>query len=254
MFEPLARFAPRDRTLVFYDPSGAGQSDRPTDVAWDIELFVDELAALIAELRLPQFHLLGASFGGTVALAFAARRPVGLASVTVVGASHSYPLTRARSHEHIHSLHLADPLLDPAFPPWGAPCSAKQARAVHEYTSLFICRVALPDGFARAVRTTNFDAMNAMKGPSFLYDGNLRDFDLPDSLVHIDVPTLVASGQHDPFLPIFEQLHARLANSRFEVFAMSSHMPQLEQPADFARMLFAYVTEHDPAVVPLSRE
>ena len=246
LFEPLAHLAPPDRPLIYYDPSGAGESYRPTGIPWNLDVFVDELAALHAELDLERFHLLGSSFGGTVALAFALRRPRGLLSMTLVGASHSYPMIRDLVHAHLRTLPVAQVLLDPAFPAWGTPFSSRQARALHEYSSLFICRVTLPQSFARAIHATNFEAMNAMKGHGFLYNGNLRDLDLTDRLAEIDVPTLVACGRHDVFFPrVYEDLQQRLPQGRLEVFPMSSHMPHLEEPTDFARIMFAFITEHD---------
>ena len=244
LLEPIARLTPPDRTLIYYDPTGAGASDRPTGVAWNLELFVDELEALRTELGLDRFHILGTSFGGTVGLAYALRRPPGLVSMTLAGASHSYRLIRELVRDHIQTLPSAPILLDPAFPPWGGRFSPAQAKAVQEYSSLFICRVALPATFARALSATNFAAMNGMKGPGFLYEGNLRDLDLTSRLGEIDIPVLISCGRHDVFFPrIYEDLQARLPRSRLAVFPMSSHMPQLEEEVAFARTMFGFLAE-----------
>src|SRR5690349_9920199 len=68
--ETLVPLAPTDRALVMYDPSGSGRSDRPTGVAWDLEVFVEELIELRRALGLDRVYLFGASFGGLVSLVY----------------------------------------------------------------------------------------------------------------------------------------------------------------------------------------
>ena len=70
--EPLAALA-RGRRVVFYDQLGCGRSDHPHDPSlWSVELFEAELGALRAALGLDRCHLLGQSWGGSLALAHAA--------------------------------------------------------------------------------------------------------------------------------------------------------------------------------------
>ncbi len=163
--------------------------------------------------------------------------------MVLAGTSHSYRDIRKLVREHLETLPCGTTLLDPAFPPWGTRFSQAQAKAVYEYTSRFICRVAFPATFSRALAANNFAAMNAMRGPGFRYEGNLRDLDLGDRLGEIDVPTFLACGRHDIFVPTIEDLHRRLRRSRLVVFPNSSHMPQFEEEADFTRMMFGFLTD-----------
>ena len=62
-FEPLKALA-EDRSVVFYDQLGCGNSDRPDDASlWKVERFVEELHILRDALGLDRCHILGHSWG-----------------------------------------------------------------------------------------------------------------------------------------------------------------------------------------------
>ena len=55
--------------LVLYDQLDSGQSDRPNDPKnWRVERFVDEIDLVREALGIERWHLLGHSWGGTLAL------------------------------------------------------------------------------------------------------------------------------------------------------------------------------------------
>lgn len=60
--------------LISYDQRGYGQSDRPLQ-SYTMELWADDLAALLDELRIGRAHIMGTSAGGMIALQFAAKYP-----------------------------------------------------------------------------------------------------------------------------------------------------------------------------------
>ena len=59
-FGPLERLAD-ERPVVLYDQIGCGNSDRPTDVEWNVSVFRDEVDVLREQLGLERIHLLGTS-------------------------------------------------------------------------------------------------------------------------------------------------------------------------------------------------
>jgi len=75
--------------LVSFDMRGCGRSDIPaTDFAWSLDLLVEDLFAVADAVGLKQFHLVGESIGGTVALAAALARPERIATLTVSNGAH----------------------------------------------------------------------------------------------------------------------------------------------------------------------
>ena len=85
-FAPLGRLAEAGRAVVLYDQVGCGGSEKRPEVEWSLELFLDEVDALRAELGLERVHLLGTSWGGMLALEHALRRPGTLASLILSSA------------------------------------------------------------------------------------------------------------------------------------------------------------------------
>jgi len=79
---PLAR---RFR-VVRPDMRGFGASTpMPRDFPWTLDIVIDDFVRLMDSLGVARFHLVGAKIGGTIARAFAARRPERVISLTVVG-------------------------------------------------------------------------------------------------------------------------------------------------------------------------
>ena len=83
--EDLARAS--GRPVVFYDQLGCGNSERRADPdAWNVGIFLEELAAVRHELGLDAVHLLGHSWGGLLAMEHALSGAEGLASLILVSA------------------------------------------------------------------------------------------------------------------------------------------------------------------------
>jgi L-proline amide hydrolase len=84
-----------DRPCVLYDQVGNGRSSRGLDVGpefWTVDLFLGELDALVAELGFGEYHVLGQSWGGMLAMEHALRHPAGLRSIVVADSPASIPL------------------------------------------------------------------------------------------------------------------------------------------------------------------
>ena len=93
--------------VIAYDLRGHGRSDRPP-TSYTVGAFVDDLAALLGELgECEPVHLVGNSFGGTVAFSFALAHPELTASVTLIES-------------------------EPATAPWSRKIAAEIARAADQ--------------------------------------------------------------------------------------------------------------------------
>jgi 3-oxoadipate enol-lactonase len=76
----------RSFRVVRPDMRGFGQSSpMPADHPWTLDELTADFCALMDHLGIARFHLVGAKIGGTIARAFAARRPERLLTLTVVG-------------------------------------------------------------------------------------------------------------------------------------------------------------------------
>jgi 3-oxoadipate enol-lactonase len=96
----------RQYRVVRPDMRGFGQSSAmPREYPWTLDRLVEDFCLLMDHLAIDRFHLVGAKIGGTVARAFAARRPERVKTLTIVG---SPPPLRPGAAEHapevIHEL------------------------------------------------------------------------------------------------------------------------------------------------------
>ena len=76
----------RQYRVVRPDMRGFGASTpMPREYPWTLDIIVDDYCRLMDELGIEKFHLVGAKIGGTIARAFAARRPDRVRTLVVVG-------------------------------------------------------------------------------------------------------------------------------------------------------------------------
>ncbi|GGZ47845.1 alpha/beta hydrolase [Streptomyces subrutilus] len=95
-FTVAPAFAAAGLDVVMYDHRGHGRSGRP-DRGYTLGAFVDDLDALLDRLdvRMP-VHLVGNSYGGTVAFGHALRRPERVASMVVIESEPATPAWAAK--------------------------------------------------------------------------------------------------------------------------------------------------------------
>jgi 3-oxoadipate enol-lactonase len=72
--------------VVRPDMRGFGASTpMPRDFPWTLDRIIDDYTGLMDALGVDRFHVIAAKIGGTIARAFAARRPARVRTLTVVG-------------------------------------------------------------------------------------------------------------------------------------------------------------------------
>src|SRR2546426_5309377 len=74
----------RSLRMVYFDQRGSGKSERPWTGEYSMATLVEDIEGLRRELGVPQIALIGHSFGGTLALEYAATYPAHVARVVIV--------------------------------------------------------------------------------------------------------------------------------------------------------------------------
>jgi 3-oxoadipate enol-lactonase len=81
-----APYLARHYKVIRPDTRGfADSTPMPRDFPWSMDLVIDDFVQLMETLEFERVHLVGAKIGGTIARAFAARRPERVSTLTVVG-------------------------------------------------------------------------------------------------------------------------------------------------------------------------
>jgi len=242
----LSDLASDNLRVVFYDQLGCGDSPAPTGFSdWSVELFVEELELLREAVGLSAMHLLGHSWGGSLAIEYALAYPQKTSSLIL-----SSPLVdsslwsqgarklqdclpgdqgeRMRAHEEA-----------------GTTESEEYQRIYDEYLLRHDCSLdPLPEDMLLAREKFGTDVYNAMWGPSESHaSGLLKDWSCLDRLDQIKLPVLVLSGSKDSATP--EQVGAgvnRLQDVRWQIFPAGTHNLHLEQPEVYLPAVSAFLT------------
>ncbi|RPJ53627.1 MAG: alpha/beta hydrolase [Acidobacteria bacterium] len=214
-----------------YDRRGHSQSER-VPFGSVIQEDADDLASLIRTLALEPAHVIGASFGGVIALRLATQQPALFASLSI----HEPPLIGV----------LED---HPAFPAFtytvGQVAVDLRAGKLEEAARRFVENVALGPGA--------WDALKADTRELFLANALtfVDEVEEPDSLRPVGFerlaafghPVLVTNGTESPafYRPIVEQVVAALPHAERYTFRGAGHVPQASQPQEFVRVIGGFV-------------
>ncbi|MEQ6391093.1 proline iminopeptidase-family hydrolase [Bacillaceae bacterium S4-13-58] len=230
-----------ERPVIFYDQLGCGKSDRSEDTSlWNLNRFVEELHQIKEALELSNFHILGHSWGTTLAVAYYLKHPEGVKSIIFSSPCLSAPLWARDQEKNIEKLPLDMQLTLRECEENGKTDSEEYKAAVEVFAKEFISRLEeRPDWLNEGRKYRNPEIYNIMWGPSeFHVKGNLKDFDCTDRLNEISIPTLYTCGRYDEATPESTEYFSRLTpGSRFRVFENSAHMAYLEDGEEYEQVM-----------------
>lgn len=222
------------RRIVSYDQRGTGMSrcDSDDPAAYGLDAHAADLTRVIDSVAVGPVHLLGHSWGGIVAMDYAARHGDRLASIIAVGSAppnHAdLQIAQASMEARIAALQ------ERGLIPTELPDDAGPTDGLRSVLPMYFWdpTIALP---AEAVA-----ALEVTPGIGGLTWQALGEFDLTESLRAYRGRTLLVFGEADPIgLPASEATRAALANSqlRYEVMEETGHFPWFETPGRFRQIL-----------------
>jgi pimeloyl-ACP methyl ester carboxylesterase len=210
--------------IIYLDHRGNGRSeDGPRD-AWTLAQWGDDVAAFCDTMGIENPIVLGASFGGVVALAYATRHPAHpskLVLISTEAAGDSYLDRRVTLFERFGGPEVGA-LARRRFLEVDSP---RDQAAVDAWRKL-----AFPL-YTRTPRDPNIGNRTVGKPEVAMHwfrpGGESHSFDLFPDLHRIQCPTLVLGGEDDPMHPIESQVDIAAALPphlvRFERFANCGH-------------------------------
>jgi L-proline amide hydrolase len=250
----MTSLAEDGRAVVHYDQLGCGRSTHLPDADpsfWTPALFVAELRNLVEVLGIAgRFHLLGQSWGGMLGPEVVLSDSSGIQSLTICDSPASMPLWLAAANELRAALPADVQRVLDEHEAAGTTDSPEYHAATDVFYARHVCRVQPMPAEVKA----SFDQIEAaptvyhtMNGPSeFHVIGSLKNWTVVDRLGAVDVPTLVVAGEHDEARPeVWRPFLERIPDVRSHVFAESSHMPHVEEPEAFRRVVGDFLRAHD---------
>lgn len=252
--EPIAELiAQTGRAAVLYDQIGCGNSthlpDKPADF-WTPELFMEELTLLTQHLGIADnYNIVGQSWGGMLGMQFAISQPAGLNALVVADSPASMDVWVSEANKLRKELPAEVEATLLKHEAAGTTEDPEYVAAVEVFYARHLCRIPQPPYVVASFEQLAADptVYHTMNGPSeFHVIGSLKDWDIRSDLKNISVPTLLVSGQHDEATPaMVSEIHGLIPGSKWELFAESSHMPHVEEPAKFKRIVAEFLDSHD---------
>jgi proline iminopeptidase len=245
---PLAR----GHRLVFIDERGSGRSERLEDARqYTVENMVEDVEAVRKALGLGKVSLLGHSYGGVLAQAYAFKYQQNLTHLILGGTFHSTSamnkvLANEKQAMPAEELKRLNELEQAGL--FGKGKAWERDRYPDEYAKL-----AWGDGYfpflyqrrpdpnydpAAGNTTTSWDLYREMWGShgEFIIDGNLKSVEYADKLPGIKVPTLIICGDHDESDPSLSRfMHEKISGSKLVVVPQAGHMAFVDQPGMYLK-------------------
>ncbi|MED4224667.1 proline iminopeptidase-family hydrolase [Neobacillus cucumis] len=237
----------KDRRVILYDQLGCGRSDRPTDKSlWRIERFVEEVGQVREALHLDEVHILGHSWGTTLAAAYALTKTSGINSIIFSSPCLSAPLWEQDQKRNLQKLPVE---VQKTIKENGTTDSEEFEAAIEVFAQHFVNRMEKKPEWLeqRPPEYRNDEIYNIMWGPSeFTVLGNLKNFDCTEQLKEITCPTLFSCGRYDEATPETTEYYSNLTpGSTFHVFEKSAHMPYIEESEEFLEVMDDFLKNID---------
>ncbi|OBH31086.1 proline iminopeptidase [Mycobacterium sp. E342] len=238
-----------EREVIYWDQLGCGKSDRPSNrELWTMQRSVAEMHAVVTGLGLDRFHIFGNSWGGMLAQQYALDVPSTARSLTISNSIASIPrfaqmVARLKSE--------LDPATQSAIERHeaaGTTYTAEYQDAIRTWNETYLCRLRpWPPELLAAFAEMGTEIFETMFGPSdFRIVGTIREWDVFERLAEIRLPTLILAGRFDECVPEHMwDMHQRITGSRFELFESTAHMPFIEEPGKFDRVMREFLQLHD---------
>ena len=208
--------------IIYLDHRGNGLSDAGPKESWTLAQWGDDVRAFCEALGIERPIVLGASFGGKVAIAYATRHPKHPAKLILISTEAAAGTHKERRVAMFEKL---------GGPEVGAMARRRMFEGHHDKESLDAwLRIAFPlytrtprdpDVARRVVR--NAEVLQWFTKPG----GEDHTFNLISDLARVQCPTLVMGGEEDPMTPIECQADIAAALPphlvRFEPFPACGH-------------------------------
>ncbi len=226
------------RQIVFYDQRGTGKSKHvKPDASWGMDAQLADMEAVRAKFGFQKFDLVGDSYGGLLAMAYAAAHP-----------------------EHIEKLILSDSaapawkdivrVLPDVFPDvleqiaareksnGNSPAAADQR--IRDHFLMLFYSEANRDAYLAGVKD-----LESVPQVSAAVQKATKTLDLTPELPKFKFPTMVITGRYDMNVtPITAwNIYKAIPGAKFVVFERSGHLPSYEEPDKYVHVVDAFLSQ-----------
>jgi pimeloyl-ACP methyl ester carboxylesterase len=219
---------------VSLDLRGHGLTDRlPQPEDYSLERMAEDVYGLLQTLGIGECYLCGHSMGGMVAQEFILAHPEMVRALILVDTSAQQPastdiaggvrlvqIARSQGMEAVFEEMLR------ASPLFGPLAEAANSVYIEKWREQFL--------------------LTSLEGYVYCAQAIHGRRPLLDQLYRIEVPTLIVCGALDePFLEPSRQMHERIAGSELAIIPDCGHIPVIERPREFNRIVASFLERVD---------
>ena len=234
---PLANVA----QVIYLDHGGTGRSSEASLGTYRMEQIADDVEALRTHLGLGRIAVLGASYGGFVALTYALRYPASVAQLLLIGTSPSHRFW-ARSQEILatkgtpEQVTLGPTLLDGSV--------STDEEYLRWWSTMLPLYFVTPS--AQLVEEVIGRVRGNVKTAQEMLRHDLPHYDVEERLGEITAPTFVASGIHDWIQPTEQSrlIAERVSSAELFLYEESGRFPYIEEADRFSADLVGFLSSH----------
>jgi 2-hydroxymuconate-semialdehyde hydrolase len=219
--------------VIAPDQIGFNKTQPTGPVSYGRQLWTDHALALMDELGIDRFNLIGNSMGGAIALSMVAARPAAIDRVVAMG-----------------TMGIGGPIPSGLAEVWGYDPSPESMRRLVElfaHDQSIVTDELVQMRYQASAEPVVRDAFAAMF-PEPRQNG-VDDLALSEEeLRAIAQPVLLAHGYHDQIVPLRSTslpLMDVLPDAQLHAFGQSGHWVMIEQPRAFTAAVLAFLQEGD---------
>lgn len=249
---PLARH----NRVVFIDERGGGKSTKLEDPAgYTVENMVEDVEAVRQALHLGKISLLGHSYGGVLAQAYALKYGANLSHLVLCSTFASTKamnevLAREKAAMPADARAKVEKLEKDGLFGHGKPYEQGRYPVDYEIAAWgdgyypYLYRNHPDPSFDPVVGAPDWPLYRQMWGShgEFVIDGNLSSVEYVERLPGLKVPTLVTAGDHDECDPAMaKEMAAKIPGAKLVVFPDSGHMTFVDQTDLFLKTVSDFI-------------
>ncbi|MCD8511233.1 MAG: alpha/beta fold hydrolase [Bacillus sp. (in: Bacteria)] len=234
---PLTKYV----QFVYIDNRGSGLSDKGPQHSYTLENNVEDVEALREYLGLEKIWLLGQSYGGMVALSYAAKYQGNLEGMLLLTTSASYRFMEDAKEKVLaigteEQRRMAEVLWRGEF---------QSMEELGEFYKVMGPLYSYSKVVAKSM-PVNFPGERSYEALNEGFGRFLWDYDVRDRLRGISIPTLVIGGRHDWITPVEHsvEIGEGIPGSKLVIFENSSHSIMRDEPEKFLNVVSKFLQEN----------
>lgn len=218
----------KTRQVISFDQRGTSHSGMVTGTP-TLAQWADDVEAVRVAAGAPQLDLLGHSFGGIVAMAYADAYAERVNSISFVNST-APTIADTKSiladvfPDRIQAWQNTRRSLSPRF----------RARDIRVFTEMEFVNADMSAVFVRAIDNYiyNIEVNNELRR-------DMASLDYSDTLKTASFPVLIVHGRYDPVIApsVSWKLHQLIPHSRLTIIEAAGHLPFVEKPVEFVHVV-----------------